>query len=66
MGHKKRSVLLAERAVQQVAEADSRELQQIVRLQPDTIRGRLIGGRSLAAIRWAARRSACQSSVQFK
>jgi hypothetical protein len=51
MEPKKRSVLLAERAVQQAAEADGRRLQPIARLQPDTDHGRIIGGRSLAAIR---------------
>jgi hypothetical protein len=39
------------RAAQQAAEAVGRGLQPIVRLQLDTDRGSIIGGRSLAAIR---------------
>jgi len=42
-------------AAQQAAEAVGRELQPIARLQPDTWRGSIPRGRSLAAIRWAAR-----------
>ena len=40
-----------ERAAQQAAEADVRGLQPIALLLPDTMHGRIIGGRSLAAIR---------------